>query len=147
MNKCGFRLNDKRYFFKTAKEAYLNALRVLKKKQPSLYEALRKLVNTENRAYFEKNIDDIYIKSPELADKAGNIAELEPEWHTATNISNREKEKILLCACRVSCVKYLVDFEIWFSGGNNKYTPMSKEEVDLEWKIISDQIDNLLAKS
>jgi len=132
VNKCGFRFNDKKYSFKTAKDTYLNALRVLKKNCPTLYEVLNRDLNTGHVGYFVKNPDDIYKSSPKLADKDGNIEKLEDGWYTSTILSNKQKEALIMYACSISKVNYLYDLEIWFDGGNNKYTPISKEEAEIE---------------
>jgi hypothetical protein len=140
MNKCGFRLYDKQYYFKTAREAYLNALRVIKIKHPDLYKKLGNIKNTKDVGYFVNTPEAVFIKSPELGDKDGYIEKLEAGWYTTTNLSNREKEIILLYACRITGIKYWDELEIWFGGGNNKYTPLSKEEADYQLNLIWDQL-------
>lgn len=144
-NKCGFRLKGKEQIFKTAKETYLNVLRVLKKNYcPKLYEILSRDQNTADIGYFVKNPDEVYKRSPSLADKEGNIGKLEEGWYTATILSNKQKEEIIMYACAVSNIKYLDELEVWFEGGNNQYSPTSKEEAKIEWDRLSIEFDRLL---
>jgi hypothetical protein len=140
MNKCGFRLYDKKYASKTAKDAYLNALRAMKNKHPDLYKILGNIKNTKDIGYFVNTPKEVFVKSPELSDKDGFIGKLEAGWYTTTNLPNREKEIILLYACGITGVKYLDELEIWFEGGNNKYTPLSKEEADYQLNLIFGQL-------
>lgn len=140
MNKCGFRLYDKKYPFPTARETYLNALRVIKNKHPGLYKKLGNIKNTKDVGYFVNTPEEVFVKSPALSDKDGFIGKLETGWYTTTNLPNREKEIILLYACGITGIKYLDDFEIWFDGGNNKYTPLSKEQAEYELNLILDQL-------
>ena len=142
MNRCGFRLYDKKYYFKSAKDAYLNALRVMKNKRPDLYVILGRVANTNDRGFFVRSPDEVYKKSPALAEISGTIERLEAGWYTATNISNREKETMLNYACGIMSVKYLDEFEIWFDGGNNKYTPLSKEEANRQLDSLLSQLDS-----
>jgi hypothetical protein len=141
MNRCGFRLLDKQYRFKTARETYLNALRVLKIRQPRLYELMGKEFNSDKRGYFVSDPKKVYLSSPELADKDGNVERLENDWYTATNISNSQKVEFLMFACGASGIRPFNDFEVWFEGGNNKYSPPSKEEVE----GTMDELDRLLS--
>lgn len=141
MDKCGFRLYDKKYYFPTAKATYLNALRVIKNKHPELYKKLGRIKNTKDVGYFVNTPEDVFVKSPELADKDGFIEKLEAGWYTTTNISNQEKELILIYACGKTSIKYLEEFEVWFAGGNNKYTPLSKEEADHQLNLLSNQFE------
>lgn len=140
MNKCGFRLYDKKYHFPTARETYLNALRVIKNKHPDLYKKLGNIKNTKDVGYFVNTPEEVFVKSPELSDKDGSIGKLEAGWYTTTILSNLEKETILQCTCAMTGVKYFDEFEIWFDGGNNKYTPPSKEEADYQLNLILDQL-------
>lgn len=140
VNKCGFRLYGKKYNFETAKATYLNALRVMRKKHPDLYKLLGSIKNTRELGYFANTPEEVFIKSPELGDRTGLIEKLEAGWYTNTNLSNKEKENILLLACGITGVKYHDEFEIWFDGGNNKYTPPSKEEADHQLSLILDQL-------
>lgn len=140
MNRCGFRLLDKQYTFKTARETYLNALRVLKRRQPRLYELMGTEFNSDKRGYFVSDPKAVYLSSPELADKDGNVERLENGWYTATNISNPQKVEFLMFACGASGIKFFDEFEIWFEGGNNKYSPLSKEEAERSMA----EIDQLL---
>jgi hypothetical protein len=140
MKNCGFRLKNNKYSFNSAKETFLNALRSLKATTPDLYVQLGKQFNTKSRGHFVQKIEDVYIKSPELASKEGNIAIIEPGWFVATNISNKEKEDRLKSACKFAHIRYQEEFEIWFHGGGNKYSPKSKEET----KPDLAEIDRLL---
>lgn len=140
MNKCGFRLYDKQYYFKTAREAYLNALRVIKNKHPDLYTKLGFIKNTKDVGYFVNTPEEVFLKSPELSNKDGSIGKLDAGWYTTTILSNQEKENILLYACGITGIKYLDELEIWFDGGNNKYTPLSKEEAEYQLNLILDQL-------
>lgn len=140
MNKCGFRLYDRKRDFKTARETYLNALRAIKNKHPDLYKKLGNIKNTKDIGYFVNTPEEVFIKSPELSDKDGSIEKLEAGWYTTTILSNQEKETILLYACGITGIKYLDELEIWFEGGNNKYTPLSKEEATHQLNLILDQL-------
>lgn len=140
MKNCGFRLREKEYPFRTAKEAYLNALRALKNKNPNLYEELGHRFNNDKRGKFVRKSEDVYKRSPELEEK--HVGELEPGWYTATNIDNEEKEEILISACNLAGISYKDDFEIWFFGGNNKYSPTGKEEDDQTDQLL----DRLIAQ-
>lgn len=108
----------------------MNALRALKNIHPDLYKILGRVKNTEHIGYFVKDPDRVFIKSPELVTKEGSIAKLGDGWYTTTILSNHDKEDILIYACSVAKIEYLDEMEIWFGGGKNNYTPLSKEESE-----------------
>lgn len=122
-----FRLYEKWRECANDKDAYLEALRALQLRVPTLFPALARLCTTKRRRFFATDPFALFPASPHLADSASHFAQVVPGWYADTNLSNRQKERNLMYACGVVKIDYFTDFEIRFAPGH--YSPLSRQEV------------------
>ncbi len=123
----GFRLGNKYTACVNDKEAYVEALRALQLRAPDLLGKVAKACQTRKRLFFARNPEALFIGSPHLVEQASHYCQIVPGWYADTNLSNRQKERILVHACAVAGVEYLDEFEIHFEMGH--YSPLGREEA------------------
>ena len=121
-----FRLGEKWTTCANDKDAYVEALRALQPRIADLLGRLARISRTRKRTFFARTPEALFPGSPHLADKPSHYCQVVPGWYADTNLSNRQKERVLVHACAVAGITYLEDFEIRFEAGH--YSPLSREE-------------------
>ena len=79
-------------------DALLDILRTLAAKDQNFVEKLSPLVRGRTRNHIARKREDVYPEKPELIEYT---TQLVPGWWLGTNISNRDKFKIIEKACEV----------------------------------------------
>jgi len=126
-----FRLGDTWCSWETDKEAYIEALCALHGRVPDLFARLREQMRTDERTFFARVPEDLFLKSPHLVNNQANYHRIVPGWFADTNLADRSKERILIQACAIAGVSYTDDFEIEFDPGHHK--ALSKADMDKVW--------------
>lgn len=96
---------------RTAKDALIDILRELAKRDPRFYEKLSRTAQGRRRNHLARTQEEVYPKRPDLAETA---IEISPGWWIGINIANREKRRILERACEVLNIVYGKILEIEF---------------------------------
>ena len=126
MTVPAFRLEQRWTNCASDKETYVEALRALQLRAPDLLGRVAKMCATRRRTCFAQRPEALFPGSPHLAEAASHFSQIVPGWYADTNLSNRQKERILVHACVAAGLEYLTDFEIRFEAGH--YSPLSREE-------------------
>ena len=79
-------------------DALIDVLRTLASKNLQFIETVAPLVQGRTRNHIARSRADVYPQKPELAEYA---VELVPGWWLGTNISNRDKMRIIKKACEI----------------------------------------------
>lgn len=93
----------------SAIEALIDILRTLANRNPQFVERLAPAVRGRTRSHLARSRTDVYPQKPELTEYT---IELVPGWWLGTNISNRDKMKIIQKACEVGGLKVGKDISI-----------------------------------
>ena len=119
------------------KETYIEILRALQVREPRLFDFLAKTCPTSKRTFFSRTPEGLFPGSPHLADTRAHYSQIVPGWYADMNLSNRQKERVLIYACAGAGIEYLRDLEVRFDL--NHYSPMSARES-------AEMADRLLAE-
>ncbi len=122
-----FRLLDKSTTCASDKEVYIEALRELQLRASNLFSQVRQLCTTRRRTFFARDPAALFPGSPHLAEVKSHYSQLVPGWYADTNLSNKQKERVLMYACAVAGIEYLEAFEVRFEAGH--YSPLSRGEA------------------
>ena len=87
-------------------DALVWCLQTLAQLDAGLPERVARAVKSRSRNHIARSRTDVYPKRPDLAMNARFIAE---GWYIGTNISNRDKLRIVQEACRVAGLKFGID--------------------------------------
>jgi len=90
-------------------DALLDILRTLAAKDQNFIERLSPLVRGRTRNHIARKREDVYPEKPELIEYT---TQLVPGWWLGTNISNRDKLKIIEKACEVKQLSLGKDISI-----------------------------------
>ncbi len=107
--KIKYEMNGRAYEAKNAKVALLQILEHLSRGDPRFFERLAPRVAERARNHIAARKEDVYPNRPDLAE---NATEVLPGWWIGLNIANREKRRILECACEVAGVRFGHDLKI-----------------------------------
>ena len=108
-----FVLLGRGYHSSNLKEAYLECLNQLSKKDSKFFLALSK-VETHARRVISKEPSKLYINSPHLAEKYAE--RLNDEWWIDVNLSQLQVESRLEDACKIAGLKFGSDLKLEFPG-------------------------------
>lgn len=81
-----------------AVDALIDILRTLSERNPQFLETLAPLVRGRSRNHLAQSRDQVYPLKPELSEYT---TEFVPGWWLGTNISNRDKMRIIRAACEI----------------------------------------------
>lgn len=98
-------LGDKRRS-RSAITAYIDILTTLSSLEPTLPEQLSRIANGNSRNHIARSPAEVYPARPDLTKCVRKFAE---GWFAGTNISNRDKKRILRLACMLLELRYGVD--------------------------------------
>ena len=106
-----FVVSEKRVENDSLKAAYVNCLRTMAKHVPQFLERLSK-EKTRARRIIAQKPEDLYLRSPELAEQ--HALPLENGWWVDTNLSQSQVEQRLKTACGVAGLQFGSDLELDF---------------------------------
>ena len=98
---------------RTAKDALIEILVEMAKRDRGFFEKLSRTVQGRRRNHVAQTREEVYPLRPDLAEKA---IEISAGWWIGVNIANREKQRILERACEVINIEYGKDLEITFTN-------------------------------
>lgn len=107
--KIGYQLFGKPLEARNAKEALVEILQELEKRDSNFFEKLSYVVQGRKRNHIANSKQGVYPDRPDLADTA---IEISPGWWIGINIANREKKRILIRACEVAKIQFGKDLVI-----------------------------------
>ena len=96
---------------RTAKDALIDILLEMAKRDREFFEKLSRTVPGKRRKHLARTREEVYPQRPDLAE---NAIEISPGWWFGVNIANREKQRILKRACEAIDIEYGKDLEITF---------------------------------
>ena len=96
---------------RTAKEALIQILCEMAKRDPEFFEKLSRTAQGRRPNHLARTREEVYPQRPDLAE---NAIEIKSGWWIGVNIANREKQRILERACEVINIVYGKDLEIEF---------------------------------
>ena len=96
---------------RTAKDALIDILREMAKRDREFFEKLSRTAHGKRRNHLARTREEVYPQRPDLAE---NAIEISSGWWIGVNIANREKQRILKRACEAIDIEYGKDLEITF---------------------------------
>jgi hypothetical protein len=108
-----FMLLGRSYHFSSLKEAYLECLNLLSKRDSNFLSALSK-VETHARRVISNEPSRLYINSPHLAERYAE--RLNDDWWIDVNLSQLQVESRLEDACKIAGLKFGSDLRLEFPG-------------------------------
>ena len=106
-----YRLFGRERTASTAKDALIEILREMAKRDQEFFEKLSRRTQSRSRNHLARTRKEVYPQRPDLAKNAIEISE---GWWLGLNIANREKQRILERACEAINIVYGKDLEITF---------------------------------
>jgi hypothetical protein len=91
---------------RNAAEIVLHVARTLAGRDQAFLDRFTEAAKAKRRNHVARRAEDVYPGRPQLLKY---VVELVPGWHLGTNISNRDKVKLLQAACRAAGLSYGVD--------------------------------------
>jgi len=128
---------------KTDKDVYIGALRALHRRVPDLFARLREQLRTAERTFFARVPDDIFLRSPHLANNQANYHQIVPGWFADTNVADRDKERILMQACVIADVSYTDEFEIEFNAWRGVSAHRSRKVESMDEKSFNQGLQTI----
>lgn len=109
---CQVEILGERRTCATAMDALVWCLQTLAQLDARLLERVARAVKSRTRNHIARSKTEIYPKRPDLAANARLIAD---GWYVGTNISNRDKQRIIQKACAVAGLKFGIDVK-WLTS-------------------------------
>lgn len=109
--EISYRLFDTARTARTAKDALIDILREMAKRDREFFEKLSRTAQGKRRRHLARTREGVYPQRPDLAE---NAIEISSGWWIGVNIANREKQRILKRACEAIDIEYGKDLEITF---------------------------------
>jgi hypothetical protein len=94
---------------RSATELLLRVVRTLADRQPSFLEQFAERARGRSRNHVARRREDVYPDRPDLIDR---VIEIVPGWFIGTNISNRDKTRLLERACEAAGLRFGVDLVV-----------------------------------
>lgn len=94
---------------RNATEIVLHVARTLAGRDPRFLERFAETAKARRRNHVARRAEDVYPERPQLLKY---VVELVPGWYVGTNISNRDKVKLLQAACRAAGLSYGSDLVV-----------------------------------
>jgi predicted type IV restriction endonuclease len=108
--------NELRYTFlgahqtaRSGNDVLLYVVRTLAGKDATFLERFAREAPGRKRNHVARRIEDVYPGQPQLAKY---VVELAPGWYMGTNISNRDKHRLLQAACKVANLRFGTDMVV-----------------------------------
>ena len=109
--KISYRLFGTARTSRTAKDALIEILGEMAKRDREFFEKLSRTAQGKRRNHLARTREEVYPQRPDLAE---NAIEISAGWWIGVNIANREKRRILERACEAINIEYGKDLEITF---------------------------------
>jgi hypothetical protein len=87
----------------------LDVARTLAARDPAFLERFAEAARAKRRNHVARRVEDVYPERPQLLKY---VVEFVPGWYLGTNISNRDKVKLLQAACRAARISYGSDLVV-----------------------------------
>ena len=94
---------------RSAIEVLLNVVRTLAQRDPTFCERFAVEAAGRRRNHVAQRPEDVYPGQPQLLKY---VVEIVPGWYVGTNISNRDKTRLLEAACKVAGLRFGVDLVV-----------------------------------
>ena len=94
---------------RSAIEVVLEVVRTLAQRDPTFCERFAPEAAGRRRNHVARRPEDVYPGQPQLVKY---VAEIVPGWYIGTNISNRDKTRLLEAACKIAGLKFGADLVV-----------------------------------